>query len=233
MWGEPSDQRFTPPVSIGPTGSVSAGGGGDRKHFNSVCQWNIRVGVNAAVVCPCDVRGPWTHHRSVWLVQTRMTDADYITAFQQLLLPVAHEVTHTQTHTHTDNIILMIMIIMCVCSVSASAGSGLCWIWCCSRRSEGKNCSDLKSVTGSVSLLFLTVCVCVCAGGDVCESSVFPHPDSHVDEFGWRSARSRSRGKNTLTSCFCQILLSTRVQSQVTCILLIKIVLFFYTYIMV
>ena len=30
-----------------------------------------------------------------------MTDADYITAFQQLLLPVAHEVTHTHTHTHT------------------------------------------------------------------------------------------------------------------------------------
>lgn len=36
-----------------------------------------------------------------------MSDADYITAFQRLLLPVAHEVAHTDTHTltytHTRN----------------------------------------------------------------------------------------------------------------------------------
>lgn len=45
--------------------------------------------------------------------------------------------------------------------------------------------------------LFHSVCVCVCSGWDVCESSVFPGSDSHVDEFGRRSTCSRSRGKTS------------------------------------
>lgn len=51
-----------------------------------------------------------------------MKDADYIAAFQQLLLPVAHQVTHTHTRTHMLNT-HRIKVIVCLLSFSLS------WFW--------------------------------------------------------------------------------------------------------
>lgn len=96
-----------------------------------------------------------------------MTDADYIAAFQQVLLPVAYEVTHTLIHTFRKFDIDDVMYrSACVFSVSASAGSGLCWIRCRSWRSEGKTPTDLRSVFffNQMRQLFHSVCVCVCSG---------------------------------------------------------------------
>lgn len=56
--------------------------------------------------------------------QTGMSDGDYITAFQRLLLPVAHEVEHARTRTHTQRQTQShVTALLCF-------SSSLSWFWC-------------------------------------------------------------------------------------------------------